>query len=124
MTLMVFAFLGEVSVFVSEEELAAKMNTALSALYISQNMQTVSNVPVEPKILFGRVCERCDELVDTALRKFPGVPDKRGKYLILTSIPTSVTIKSIVDRFKCSQYMAKTASKLRNKSGAVTEPEQ
>lgn len=74
-------------------------------------------LPEEPS-----ACKFC-ELIATAVKaKLPETKTKQEKYVLLTTLPPSVTIKQMHDDIGVTWYMARMASKLRTDEGPFSFP--
>lgn len=66
-------------------------------------------------------CDDCENLFHTAVSKFSS-SDRRQKYTMLTTIPTSYSKNKIVKSVGCGKYIVTKAFQLREKEGPFSYP--
>lgn len=79
------------------------------------NVATTSNTE-------NTVNTELNELINELKEKFKSVTNVREKYMILTTLPKSWTIRKIRDEFNISYHMARKAKKLRAENGVMSTP--
>jgi hypothetical protein len=89
---------------------------------ITEEMSKASRRPITPRELLPAECHNCADLINRMVPKFQQLTSRIDKYKLLTSLPRSVTIAEMVDKFHCSQYMAKLVSQLRRDKGPFSAP--
>jgi hypothetical protein len=99
---------------------ARKLEGASKA--ITEEVAKASRRPITPRQLLPSACQHCEELIDLMVPRFQQLNSRLDKYKMLTSIPSSISISTIIQKFHCSKYMARLVSVLRRDQGPFSAP--
>jgi len=91
---------------------------------IGNVLSTAAKTPIHRHRLQEASCDKCDELVSGLQSKFERLTTKCDKYRLLTVASKQLNIAQLIERFKCSTYMARTAKHLCSIFGPFSEPER
>lgn len=83
---------------------------------ITTKLQTLMQKVSKTQFKFSKICEDCEDLKMEAKKKFSSA-SRSMRYTILTSLPKSLSATAIKKLVNCSNYVAKRATNLKNKSG-------
>jgi hypothetical protein len=89
---------------------------------VSEEISKASRRPITPRQILPKACDNCENLINRMIPKFQQLASRVDKYKLLTSLPQTVTIAEMVEKFKCSQYMARVVSQLRRDQGPFSAP--
>jgi hypothetical protein len=89
---------------------------------ITEELSKASRRPITPRQILPAECVNCADVINRMVPKYQQLASRTDKYKLLTSLPKSVTIAEMVEKFKCSQYMAKLVSQLRRDKGPFSAP--